>query len=77
MKYMTLMVGEGRNNFILEFNENREEDPVWDAKTLGLEPPSAVEDTPAGETPIGGLFGDAYPPADEPSDEEPSTDETA
>lgn len=25
-KYMTLLVGEGRNNFILEFNENREED---------------------------------------------------
>lgn len=26
MKYMTIMVGEGRNNFIVEFNENREED---------------------------------------------------
>jgi segregation and condensation protein A len=25
-KYMTIMVGEGRNNFIIEFNENREED---------------------------------------------------
>lgn len=25
-KYMTIMVGDGRNNFILEFNENREED---------------------------------------------------
>lgn len=25
-KYMTIMVGEGRNNFILEFNENREEE---------------------------------------------------
>lgn len=25
-KYMTLLVGEGRNNFILEFNEHREED---------------------------------------------------
>lgn len=77
MKYMTLMVGEGRNNFILEFNENREEDPILEAKTLGLEPPSVINDTPAGETPIGGLFGDTYPPADEPSDEESSTDETA
>lgn len=26
MKYMTIMVGEGRNNFIIEFNENREEE---------------------------------------------------
>ena len=25
-KFMTLLVGEGRNNFILEFNDNREED---------------------------------------------------
>jgi len=25
-KFMTLLVGEGRNNFILEYNENREED---------------------------------------------------
>lgn len=28
-KYMSILVGEGRNNFILEFNENREEDPVF------------------------------------------------
>jgi segregation and condensation protein A len=28
MKYMTIMVGEGRNNFIVEFNENREEEVV-------------------------------------------------
>ena len=25
-KYMKLMVGEGRNNFILEWNQNREDD---------------------------------------------------
>jgi segregation and condensation protein A len=25
-KYMKLMVGDGRNNFILEWNENREDD---------------------------------------------------
>ena len=25
-KYMTIITGEGRNNFILEFNENREPD---------------------------------------------------
>lgn len=73
MKYMTLMVGEGRNNFILEFNENREEDPILDAKTLGLEPPSALS---ADEQPIGGLFGQE-PSADEPSTGENATDETA
>jgi segregation and condensation protein A len=28
MRYMSIMVGEGRNNFIVEFNENREEDIV-------------------------------------------------
>ncbi|AXY77148.1 chromosome segregation protein ScpA [Paraflavitalea soli] len=78
MKYMTLMVGEGRNNFILEFNEHREEDPIFDMMTLGKEPS-------AGETPIGGLFGngpvtdegsDEEPPADEPAADEPSADET-
>ncbi|NII24047.1 segregation/condensation protein A [Pseudoflavitalea sp. X16] len=73
MKYMTLMVGEGRNNFILEFNENREEDPILDARTLGLEPPSAIS---SDEQPIGGLFGQE-PPADEPSTGEDATDETA
>lgn len=26
MKYMTIMVGEGRNNFLIEFNENWEQD---------------------------------------------------
>ena len=25
-KYMTIMIGEGKNNFILEFNESRQED---------------------------------------------------
>lgn len=34
MKYMTVMVGEGRNNFIVEFNENREEDPAFDLSLL-------------------------------------------
>ncbi|RYF86856.1 MAG: chromosome segregation protein ScpA, partial [Chitinophagaceae bacterium] len=27
-KYMTIMTGEGRNNFIVEYNENREEEVV-------------------------------------------------
>jgi segregation and condensation protein A len=34
MKYMSIMVGEGRNNFILEFNENREEDATFDIDAL-------------------------------------------
>ena len=30
-KYFTILLGEGRNNVIVEFNENREEDePVGD-----------------------------------------------
>lgn len=53
MRYMSLMVGEGRNNFILEFNEHREEDPVLDARTLGLEPPAE------GAPPIGLFAGEA------------------
>lgn len=69
MKYMTLMVGEGRNNFILEFNENREEDPALDAQTLGMEPPAQA-------SPNGELFGNE-PPADGSSTQEPPADETA
>jgi segregation and condensation protein A len=44
MKYMSIMVGEGRNNFIVEFNENREEDIVvsFDAPAN----PSAMDDEP-------------------------------
>lgn len=30
-KYMMIMVGEGRNNFIVEWNENREEEDVFGA----------------------------------------------
>ena len=26
-KYLSILIGEGRNNFIIEFNENREEEP--------------------------------------------------
>ncbi len=36
-KYMTLMVGEGRNNFILEWNENREEEAEQAADTSNPE----------------------------------------
>lgn len=33
LKYLTILMGEGRNNFILEYNENREEDAP--AETFG------------------------------------------
>jgi len=39
MRYMSIMVGEGRNNFIVEFNENREEDVVFVVPGLEDEPP--------------------------------------
>lgn len=48
MKYMSIMVGEGRNNFIVEYNENREEDVV----IPGEEPPvnpERPEEPPSGE----------------------------
>jgi segregation and condensation protein A len=28
MKYLSLITGEGRNNFLVEFNQEREEDPI-------------------------------------------------
>lgn len=41
-KYMMIMVGEGRNNFIVEWNENREEEDVF-----GI--PAAPEDPAPGQ----------------------------
>jgi segregation and condensation protein A len=29
-KYLTIMIGEGKNNFLIEYNEDREEDPALD-----------------------------------------------
>lgn len=38
-KYMTIMIGEGRNNFIVEYNENHEEDALTgEAPANPLEP---------------------------------------
>lgn len=42
-KYMTIMVGEGRNNFIIEHNENREEDPPFVLPGDPETPPEVVE----------------------------------
>ncbi|HEX6913972.1 MAG TPA: segregation/condensation protein A [Chitinophagaceae bacterium] len=41
-KYMTLMVGEGRNNFIVEWNENREEEGETNEGILGEGNPGAA-----------------------------------
>jgi segregation and condensation protein A len=40
LHYMSIMVGEGRNNFIIEWNENREEedDGLFIATPLGIDP---------------------------------------
>ena len=46
MRYMSIMVGEGRNNFIVEFNENREEDVV--VHLPGDEPVGPVESNSTG-----------------------------
>lgn len=40
-KYMFIMVGEGRNNFIIEYNENREEDVI----SFPIHPESPPEPT--------------------------------
>jgi segregation and condensation protein A len=41
MKYMTIMVGEGRNNFLVEFNENWEQDV-----DLSQAPPESSDEMP-------------------------------
>jgi segregation and condensation protein A len=40
MKYMTIMVGEGRNNFLVEFNEN------WEQDVDPTQPPINPDDDP-------------------------------
>lgn len=47
MKYMTIMVSEGRNNFLVELNENWEQDV--DPNQPGILPPG--EDDPERQTP--------------------------
>lgn len=42
-KYMTIMVGEGRNNFIIEYNENREEDTPFVMPENPETPPEVTE----------------------------------
>jgi segregation and condensation protein A len=43
LNYMTLLTGEGRNNFILEFNEEQADRPLDDADFTYKDPPPADE----------------------------------
>ena len=57
LNYMSILVGEGKNNFIVEFNPDRPEDPLGDAALLGEEPgPEPDDDGPANGDGFGGLF---------------------
>src|ERR1700744_1727551 len=39
LNYMNILIGEGRNNFIVEFNPDKPEDPEEDAVLTGIPPP--------------------------------------
>jgi segregation and condensation protein A len=57
LNYMNILVGEGRNNFIVEFNPDRPEDPLGDAALLGEEPgPEPDDEGPSNGNGLGGLF---------------------
>jgi len=59
LNYMSILVGEGRNNFIVEYNPDRPEDPLEDAVLLGEEPgPEPDDDGPSNGNGngLGGLF---------------------
>jgi segregation and condensation protein A len=53
-KYLTLLVGTGRNNFILEWNENRQEDIDFDIDTI----PKASDNEVNGDTSAPDLFSE-------------------
>jgi segregation and condensation protein A len=52
MKYMGIMIGEGKNNFILEWNEEREED----VSTFFTEEDQKDQDDREGHEPVSALF---------------------
>lgn len=52
LNYMNILIGEGRNNFIVEYNPDKPEDPEEDATLLGTPKP---DDDPAGDD-DGSLF---------------------
>jgi segregation and condensation protein A len=57
LNYMNILIGEGKNNFIVEYNSDRPEDPLGDAALLGDETrPGSDDDGPSNG--IGGSGGD-------------------
>jgi segregation and condensation protein A len=53
LNYMNILIGEGRNNFILEYNPDKPEDPEEDATLLGS--PAPDDNDPIGDD-DGSLF---------------------
>jgi segregation and condensation protein A len=53
LNYMNLLIGEGRNNFIVEYNSDKPEDPEEDATLLGS--PAPDNNDPVGDD-DGSLF---------------------
>jgi len=57
LNYMNILVGEGKNNFIVEYNPDRPEDPLGDAALLGEEPGPGPDDADSSNgNSLGGLF---------------------
>jgi segregation and condensation protein A len=54
LNYMNILIGEGRNNFIVEYNPDKPEDPEEDATLLG-------SPTPVDHDPIGDDDGSLFP----------------
>ena len=62
MNYMSILVGEGKNNFIVEFNADRPEDPLDDAALTGEEPgPEPGDEGPANGLGNGNGLGGLFP----------------
>jgi segregation and condensation protein A len=57
LNFMNILVGEGKNNFIVEFNPDRPEDPLGDAALTGEQPgPDNDGPTNGVGNGLGGLF---------------------
>jgi segregation and condensation protein A len=62
LNYMNILIGEGRNNFIVEFNTEKPEDPEEVATLIG-DGPAPDDDAPAGDKDgrLGGDDGGLFP----------------
>ncbi|HLZ86200.1 MAG TPA: segregation/condensation protein A [Puia sp.] len=58
LNYMNILIGEGKNNFIVEFNPDRPEDPLGDAALTGETEPGPDDEGPANGNGVGGGRGD-------------------